>query len=131
MGKSPCCDKARVKRGAWSREEDAILTTFVARWSAIAAKLPGRTDNDVKNHWSTKLKKRHVMLMSTAAAPSTPPAGVAPPATPPPALVDLEAALATVDDGGELTCEAEQLYAELMGLIEQQPTGHGQQRSLL
>ncbi|KAK9049362.1 hypothetical protein SSX86_031669 [Deinandra increscens subsp. villosa] len=32
----------------------------VLRWSAIASKLPGRTDNDVKNYWHTHLKKRAI-----------------------------------------------------------------------
>ncbi|XP_051184011.1 transcription factor MYB36 [Lolium perenne] len=116
MGRAPCCDKATVKRGPWSPEEDAMLKTYIeergtgnnwialphkiglkrcgkscrlrwlnylrpnikhgdftpeedsticklyisigSRWSIIAAQLPGRTDNDVKNYWNTKLKKK-------------------------------------------------------------------------
>ncbi|XP_011082230.1 transcription factor MYB6 [Sesamum indicum] len=116
MGRSPCCDKSKVKRGSWSPEEDATLRTYLhnhgtggnwialphkaglqrcgkscrlrwlnylrpdikhgaftqdeenvicnlyrkigSRWSVIASHLPGRTDNDVKNYWNTKLKKK-------------------------------------------------------------------------
>ncbi|XP_066393972.1 transcription repressor MYB6-like [Miscanthus floridulus] len=144
MGRAPCCDKARVKKGPWSPEEDRKLKEYIhkngtggnwialphkaglkrcgkscrlrwlnylrpnikhgdfsdeedriicnlfatigSRWSIIAAQLPGRTDNDIKNYWSTKLKKKlmhslqpytthnhHSFTVSSAAAAVTSP----------------------------------------------------------
>ncbi|KAJ9695352.1 hypothetical protein PVL29_010703 [Vitis rotundifolia] len=116
MGRAPCCDKANVKKGPWSPEEDSKLKEYIekygtggnwialpqkaglrrcgkscrlrwlnylrpnikhgefsddedriicsvfasigSKWSVIANYLPGRTDNDIKNYWNTKLKKK-------------------------------------------------------------------------
>ncbi|KAL8160877.1 hypothetical protein V2J09_012366 [Rumex salicifolius] len=115
MGRSPCCAKEGLNRGAWTAMEDKALTDYISihgegrwrglpkraglkrcgkscrlrwlnylrpdikrgnisgdeeeliirlhkllgnRWSLIAGRLPGRTDNEIKNYWNTNLSKK-------------------------------------------------------------------------
>ncbi|XP_072988169.1 myb-related protein Zm1-like [Typha latifolia] len=53
-----------IKRGNFTLEEEETIVKLHNllgnKWSKIAACLPGRTDNEIKNVWNTHLKKRIV-----------------------------------------------------------------------
>ncbi|CAH9126297.1 unnamed protein product [Cuscuta epithymum] len=125
MGRSPCCEKAHTNKGAWTKEEDQRLISYIRahgegcwrslpkaagllrcgkscrlrwinylrpdlkrgnfteeedeliiklhsllgnKWSLIAARLPGRTDNEIKNYWNTHIKRK---LLSRGLDPQT------------------------------------------------------------
>ncbi|KAJ8650006.1 hypothetical protein MRB53_003029 [Persea americana] len=91
-------DGMAIRKGPWMAEEDEILMDYVNKygprdWSAIRSKeeervvidlqaqfgnkwariatyLPGRTDNDVKNFWSTR-QKRLARILQTSSPPKS------------------------------------------------------------
>ncbi|KAL3510622.1 hypothetical protein ACH5RR_030023 [Cinchona calisaya] len=51
-----------LKKGNFAEDEEDLIIKLHAllgnRWSLIAGRLPGRTDNEVKNYWNSHLSKK-------------------------------------------------------------------------
>ncbi|KAM0938729.1 putative transcription factor MYB-HB-like family [Dioscorea sansibarensis] len=61
-----------LKRGNFTEEEDELIIKLHSllgnKWSLIAGRLPGRTDNEIKNYWNTHIRRK---LTSRGIDPTT------------------------------------------------------------
>ncbi|GLU04650.1 hypothetical protein SLE2022_217880 [Rubroshorea leprosula] len=55
-----------LKRGNFAEDEEDLIIKLHAllgnRWSLIAGRLPGRTDNEVKNYWNSHLRRKLINM---------------------------------------------------------------------
>ncbi|RDX80075.1 Transcription repressor MYB4 [Mucuna pruriens] len=55
-----------IKRGIFAEDEEDLIIKLHAllgnRWSLIAGRLPGRTDNEVKNYWNSHIRRKLIKM---------------------------------------------------------------------
>nr|CAB3473926.1 unnamed protein product [Digitaria exilis] len=134
-----------IKHGGYTEQEDRVICSLYnsigSRWSIIASKLPGRTDNDVKNYWNTKLKKKALAMhhhqqeyynhnnqhasggRGRRAAVATPPRA-APQrqcASMHPSPASASSAVTTASAGGDAACSFGAIYSSPAAALQQAP----------
>ncbi|KAL8474341.1 hypothetical protein ACS0TY_030980 [Phlomoides rotata] len=54
--------RPNLKKGAFTTDEEKLIVDLHSKlgnkWARMAAQLPGRTDNEIKNYWNTRVKRR-------------------------------------------------------------------------
>lgn len=67
--------RPNIKRGNISDDEEELIVRLHGllgnRWSLIAGRLPGRTDNEIKNYWNSTLGRKALPVFPGAARPAT------------------------------------------------------------